>query len=138
MELTSALVDPDFSTDTVEGAQVFLKNLIGYYVIMEGIFFYSGFAMILLLHRRNSMTGIGEQFQYILRDETIHLNFGVDLINGIKAENPALWTPAFQQHIMQLIQHAVELEIAYAQDCLPQGILGLQASTFRQVCAPYC
>ena len=71
-----------------EGAQKFLKNLIGYYVIMEGIFFYSGFVMMLSFHRQNRMMGIGEQFQYILRDETIHLNFGIDLINGIKQENP--------------------------------------------------
>jgi ribonucleoside-diphosphate reductase beta chain len=60
---------------------------------MEGIFFYSGFVMILSFHRQNKMTGIGEQFQYILRDETIHLNFGIDLINGIKEENTELWTP---------------------------------------------
>ncbi len=132
MRLTSALLDPHFSTASFEGAQQFLENLIGYYVIMEGIFFYSGFAMILSFHRRNLMTGIGEQFQYILRDESIHLNFGIDLINGIKAEQPELWTPAFEQHVVRLIQEAVELEIAYAQDCLPQGILGLQASAFRQ------
>ncbi|HEX7733470.1 MAG TPA: ribonucleotide-diphosphate reductase subunit beta [Ktedonobacteraceae bacterium] len=132
MRLTSALLEPDFSTASFEGAQRFLENLIGYYVIMEGIFFYSGFAMILSFHRRNVMTGIGEQFQYILRDESIHLNFGIDLINGIKAENLELWTPAFEQHISALIQEAVELEIAYARDCLPQGILGLQAAAFRE------
>ncbi len=63
---------------------------------MEGIFFYSGFVMILSFHRQNKMIGIGEQFQYILRDETVHLNFGIDLINGIKEENPDLWTPEFQ------------------------------------------
>src|SRR5579883_281903 len=132
MQLTEALLDPAFSTETLEGAQRFLKNLIGYYVIMEGIFFYSGFAMILSFHRRNLMTGIGEQFQYILRDETIHLNFGIDLINGIKAEHPAIWTPAFQQEVIALIEEAVELEIAYAQDCLPQGIVGLRAAAFRE------
>lgn len=132
MQLTEALLDPTFSTETFEGAQRFLDNLIGYYVIMEGIFFYSGFAMMLSFHWRNVMTGIGEQFQYILRDETIHLNFGIDLINGIKAEYPALWTPTFQEHIVQLIRKAVELEVAYAEDCLPQPIAGLHASAFRQ------
>ena len=132
MRLTSTLLDPAFSTASFEGIQRFLENLIGYYVIMEGIFFYSGFAMILSFHRRNLMTGIGEQFQYILRDETIHLNFGIDLINGIRAENPQVWSSAFTAHITQLIREAVELEIAYAQDCLPQSILGLQATAFRQ------
>ncbi len=131
MQLTADILEEGFTTKTFEGAQKFLENLIGYYLIMEGIFFYSGFVMILSFHRQNKMTGIGEQYQYILRDETIHLNFGIDLINGIKEENPELWTPEFQKHVKELIQEAVELEIAYAEDCLPNGILGLRASMFR-------
>jgi ribonucleoside-diphosphate reductase beta chain len=131
MQLTAAVLDPGFSTDTFAGAQTFLENLIGYYLIMEGIFFYTGFVMILSFHRQNRMTGIGEQFQYILRDETTHLNFGIDLINGIKAENPELWTAEFQQRAVEHVRTAVELEIAYAWDCLPEGILGLNGSLFR-------
>lgn len=132
MELTQALMQDDFTTETFEGAQKFLEDLVGFYVIMEGIFFYSGFAMILSLHRQNKMTGIGEQFQYILRDETIHLNFGIDLINGIKEENPELWTDKFQNMLREKIKHAVELEVEYAADCLPKGILGLTAPMFRE------
>jgi ribonucleoside-diphosphate reductase beta chain len=132
MELTADILKPDFTTSTYEGAQKFLENLIGYYIIMEGIFFYSGFVMILSFHRQNKMTGIGEQFQYILRDETVHLNFGIDLINGIKEENPELWSPAFQTKIIEKVKEAVELEIKYAQDCLPRGILGLTAPMFRE------
>jgi ribonucleoside-diphosphate reductase beta chain len=132
MRLTENIVDANFSTDSFEGKQRFLENLIGYYIIMEGIFFYSGFAMILSFHRQNKMTGVGEQFQYILRDETIHLNFGIDLINGIKEENPEIWTPQFQEHITNLIKEAVELEARYAEDCLPKGILGLNAPMFRE------
>jgi ribonucleoside-diphosphate reductase beta chain len=132
MTLTEDIMKPDFTTSTPEGAQKFLENLIGYYIIMEGIFFYSGFVMILSFHRQNKMTGIGEQFQYILRDETVHLNFGIDLINGIKEENPHLWTPEFQDHIVDLIKQAVELEYKYAEDCLPRGILGLTAPMFRE------
>jgi ribonucleoside-diphosphate reductase beta chain len=131
MELTKEVLDPNFSTDSLEGVQTFLKNLIGYYLIMEGIFFYTGFVMILSFHRRNIMTGIGEQFQYILRDESIHLNFGLDLINGIKVENPDAWTTEFQDHILDLVRQAVELEIAYAKDCLPNGVMGLNADLFR-------
>lgn len=131
MELTKEILNPNFSTATDEGAQKFLENLIGFYIIMEGLFFYSGFAMILSFLRQNKMVGIGEQFQYILRDETVHLNFGIDLINGIKEENPQIWTPQFQNYISEKIQKAVELEVQYAQDCLPNGILGLTAPMFR-------
>jgi ribonucleoside-diphosphate reductase beta chain len=132
MRLTSDILQPEFSTESIEGIQKFVRNLVGFYVIMEGIFFYSGFVMILSFQRQNRMVGIGEQFQYILRDETIHLNFGIDLINSIKEENPAIWTAEFKGQLDSLIADAVELEIAYAQDCLPRGILGLSAGMFRE------
>ncbi len=104
MQYTRSLYDPAFSTETSEGLQQFIKNLVAFYVIMEGIFFYSGFAMMLSFHRRNMMTGIGTQFQYILRDETIHLNFCIDLIHGIKAANRAVWTTALQQKLIAMIR----------------------------------
>jgi ribonucleoside-diphosphate reductase beta chain len=131
MALTEAILRPGFTTETTEGAQQFLENLVGYYVIMEGIFFYSGFAMMLSFHRQNRMTGIGQQFQYILRDESTHLNFGIDLINGIVAENPHLWTVELRERIEAKVAQAVELEIAYAEDCLPRGVLGLNVALFR-------
>src|SRR5882672_2178003 len=132
MKLTSDILKPDFSTDTIEGMQRFVKNLVGFYVIMEGIFFYSGFVMMLAFHRQNRMTGIGEQFQYILRDETVHLNFGIDLINGIVAENPQLWTAEFRRRMVERVREAVELEAAYGRDCLPRGVLGLNAELCRR------
>ena len=132
MALTAEVLDPDFQTNTPEAMQTFLKNMIGFYIIMEGIFFYSGFVMVLSFHRRNLMTGIGEQFQYILRDETTHLNFGVDLINGIKQENPEIWTPKFQDEMVALVREAVDLEVSYAKECLPRGVLGLNADLFEE------
>jgi ribonucleoside-diphosphate reductase beta chain len=132
MTLTADLMDPDFSTETTAGVQKFIKNLIGFYVIMEGIFFYSGFVMMLSFKRQNRMAGVGEQFEYIMRDESVHLAFGADLINGIKAENPEAWTSDLEAEIETMIEQAVELEIAYAEDCLPTGILGLNANLFRE------
>ena len=110
--------------------QMFVHDLIGYYVIMEGIFFYAGFAMMLALKRQNKMIGIGEQFEYIMRDESIHLAFGCDLINTIKKENPALWTQEFQDNIVELIKKAVELEAQYAIDACPRGLLGISNDQF--------
>ncbi|ACZ43510.1 Ribonucleoside-diphosphate reductase [Thermobaculum terrenum ATCC BAA-798] len=132
MSLTERVLDPDFTTETLEGIQDFIRNLVGFYVIMEGIFFYSGFVMILSFHRQNRMTGIGEQFQYILRDETVHLNFGIDLINTIKEENPEAWTEELRRDLVGMIRQAVEYEIAYARECLPNGVLGLNADLFRE------
>lgn len=128
--LTQSLFDPNFTTDTTENIQRFLHDLIGYYVIMEGIFFYAGFAMMLALKRQDKMVGIGEQFEYIMRDESVHLAFGCDLINTIKAENPHIWTQQFQDEVVTLIKQAVILEKAYALDACPQGILGINAEQF--------
>ena len=130
MRLTEAIIDPDFSTDTFQGAQKFLENLIGYYVIMEGIFFYAGFAMILALKRQNKMVGIGEQFEFIMRDESLHLAFGCDVINTIRAENPEVWSREFQDELVDLIRRAVELEKRYAYDACPQGLLGINPEQF--------
>ena len=130
VQLTTSLFDPNFTTNTEQDIQKFLHDLIGYYVIMEGIFFYAGFAMMLALKRQGKMIGIGEQFEYIMRDESIHLAFGCDLINTIKAENPNVWTPEFQKEIVELIKHSVTLEKAYAHDACPQGLLGINAEQF--------
>ncbi len=132
VELTKSVFDPNFSTEGSENTQKFVRDLIGYYVIMEGIFFYAGFAMMLALKRQNKMVGIGEQFEYIMRDESIHLAFGCDLINAIKAENPEIWTDAFQQEIVDLIKKAVVLEKTYAHDACPQGLLGINAEQFSE------
>lgn len=128
---TESLSDPSFRTGTPANDQRFLRDLIAFYVIFEGIFFYVGFTQILSMGRRNKMVGTSEQLQYILRDESMHLNFGIDVINQIKIENPHLWTPAFQQEITTMIEQGVELEYQYAVDTMPRGILGLNAGMFK-------
>ncbi len=125
---TQHLDDPDFKTGTPETDQAFMRDLVAFYVIFEGMWFYTGFAQILSLGRRNKMVGIAEQYQYILRDESIHLNFGIDVINQIKIENPHLWTKAFQEEIRDMIRTAAELEAAYGRDTMPRGFLGLNAA----------
>ena len=132
VNITQELLDPDFTTDSVENIQTFVHNLVGFYVIMEGIFFYAGFAMMLNLMRHNKMTGVGQQFQYTMRDESVHLAFGADLINTIVRENQEIWTAAFRDRLSKDIQKAVELEHVYAKDCLPRGILGLNADIIRK------
>jgi ribonucleoside-diphosphate reductase beta chain len=132
LPFTQSLSDPHFHTGTPATDQRLLRDLIAYYVVFEGIFFYVGFTQILSMGRRNKMVGTAEQFQYILRDESMHLNFGIDVINQIKLENPHLWSKEFQQEIIQLIRDGVDLEYQYAVDTMPRGILGLNASSFRE------
>ena len=130
VELTTSVFDPAFRPVGPENVRKFVHDLIGYYVIMEGIFFYAGFAMMLAMKRQKKMVGIGEQFEYIMRDESLHLAFGMDLINTIKAENPDIWTEAFRNDVTALIEKAVKLEQIYATDACPDGILGISSSQF--------
>lgn len=132
LDKTQVLSDPTFNTGTVETDQQLLRNLIGFYAVTEGIFFYCGFTQILSMGRRNKMTGVAEQFQYILRDESMHLNFGIDVINQIKLENPHLWTETFQQEVIQMILEGTTLEIEYARDTMPRGVLGMNASMMEE------
>jgi ribonucleoside-diphosphate reductase beta chain len=132
LPFTQSLGDPMFLTGTPEANQRLLRDLIAFYVIFEGIFFYVGFTQILSMGRRNKMVGTSEQFQYILRDESMHMNFGIDVINQIKIENPELWTSAFQQEIIQLVSDGVEMEYQYAKDTMPRGILGMNAEMFEE------
>lgn len=132
VDLTKSVLDPTFSTDGPENTQKFVHDLIGFYVLMEGIFFYAGFAMMLALKRQNKMVGIGEQFEYIMRDESLHLAFGCDLINTIRSENPEIWTPAFQDEIVALVEKSVDYERRYAADACPDGVLGLNSELFAQ------
>ena len=125
------LSDPHFKTGTFENDQKLLKSLIVFSCIMEGLFFYVGFVQILALGRQNKMTGAAEQYQYILRDESMHCNFGIDLVNTIKLENPQLWTNEFKKEIEGLFRQGVELEYAYAEDTMPRGVLGLNAPMFK-------
>ncbi|WP_114813397.1 ribonucleotide-diphosphate reductase subunit beta [Paraburkholderia kururiensis] len=125
------LTDPAFKTGTLEADQALLKSLIVFACVMEGLFFYVGFTQILALGRQNKMTGAAEQYQYILRDESMHCNFGIDLINQIKLENPHLWTAEFRAEIREIFKQAVDLEYRYAEDTMPRGVLGLNASMFK-------
>ena len=126
-----AIMDPSFHTGTPESDRTLLKSLIVFACLMEGLFFYVGFTQILALGRQNKMTGAAEQYQYILRDESMHCNFGIDLINQIKAENPHLWTADFKAEIRALFERAIALEYRYAEDTMPRGVLGMNASMFK-------
>jgi ribonucleoside-diphosphate reductase beta chain len=129
---THSLADPNFHTGTAETDQRLLRDLIAFYVVFEGIFFYVGFVQILSMGRRNKMTGTAEQFQYILRDESMHLNFGIDVINQIKIENPHLWTKALQQEVLTMVEEGVDLEYKYGLDTMPTGILGMNAGMLKE------
>ena len=132
LSLNEGIFEPNFKTGTFENDQLFLENIIVFSLIMEGIFFYSSFAVMFGFQRQNKLTGSAEQIQYIMRDESQHLNFGINLVNTIKEEQPELWTPEFQQKMVDKVKRAVVLEYTFATEVFPKGIFGMNADGFKQ------
>jgi len=132
LNFNEGIFDPTFKTGTFENDQKFLENLCVFSLILEGIFFYSSFAVMFGFQRQHKLTGSAEQIQYIMRDESMHLNFGCQLINTIREEQPELWTKEFQDRIVGFIREAARLEYTYAQEVFPGGIFGMNAAGFRQ------
>ncbi|MGH2707370.1 MAG: ribonucleotide-diphosphate reductase subunit beta, partial [Actinomycetota bacterium] len=129
--LTAALVEGPFDGE-VARVRALIRNLVGYYVVMEGIFFFSGFLVGLSFERRRLLKGLGTLVRYVLKDETIHLAFGVDLIAALIAEHPEAMTPGFAGELVALIRRGVELEEAYAAEAMPEGIPGLNRSVYSR------
>lgn len=132
LSFNEGIFDDNFKTGTFENDQKFLENIVIFSLIMEGIFFYSSFAVMFGFQRQGKLTGAAEQIQYIMRDESQHLNFGINLINTIKEEQPELWTPEFQEKMIGHIKRAVGLEYTFATTVFPRGIFGMNADGFKQ------
>ncbi len=124
------LADTSFVADTLEKKQKLLRSIFAFAAIMEGLFFYVGFVQILALGRQNKLPGSSLQYRFILRDESLHCNFGLDMFNQIKLENPELFTPDLQAELAGMLKRGIELEYAYAEETMPRGVLGLNPSLF--------
>ncbi|MSU74958.1 MAG: ribonucleotide-diphosphate reductase subunit beta [Candidatus Magasanikbacteria bacterium] len=132
LSFNEGIFNSEFKTGTFDADQKFLENMIVFSLVLEGIFFYSSFAVMFGFQRQNKMIGASEQIQYIMRDESQHLNFGINIINTIKEEQPELWTPEFQTHAIDLVKQAVDLEAKFAAEVFPKGIFGMNAEGFRK------
>jgi len=106
------------------GQQDFVRNLVAYNVILEGIWFYSGFMVALSFRQRNLLRNFGSLIDWVVRDESLHLRFGINLILTVLEENPDLQTEEFADEIRGMILGAVEMEEAYNHDLLPHGSSG--------------
>ena len=126
------MLSEDLDIYSIEGKKDFVRSLVAYNIVLEGIWFYSGFMVGMSFRQRNLLRNVGSLLDCITKDENLHLNFGINLLLTILDENPELQTEEFAAEIRDLILQAVELEVAYNQDMLPNGILGLNADYVNQ------
>lgn len=117
--------DKDFDIKSIDGKKQFLKNIVLVYLLMEGTWFFTAFAAIMGLCRQNKLPGLYDQIIYTSRDETLHVEFGIRLINQLKEEYPSIWSKDIQQQILEMVKEGLELEINFAKESVPNGILGI-------------
>jgi len=132
MKYIRRMTEQTLDISTVEGKQDFVRNLVAYNVILEGVWFYSGFMVALSFRQRNLLRNFGSLMDWVVRDESLHLKFGINLILTVLEENPEVGTEEFANEIKQMILDAVEMEEEYNRDLLPNGILGLNATYINQ------
>ena len=124
----TSTIKQNVDTSTLEGKRAVTRAAFLYWIVCEGTFFFSGFAMLLAL--KTKIPGIGEQIEYTLRDESSHILFGTNLINKVREQYPEIWTDEFEAELTEVLKEAIDLEIAYACDVLAGGVLGLNANMF--------
>lgn len=126
------MTEDSYDVTSAEGKKDFIRNLVAYNIVMEGIWFYSGFMVMLSFRQRNKLRNFGSMINWVLRDESLHLKFGIQLVLTLLEENSELLTPEFAAEIRDLVLEGVELETAYNRDLFPNGILGLNAEYVNQ------
>lgn len=126
------MTEDSLDIETVEGKKDFIRNLVATNIVMEGVWFYSGFMVALSFRQRNQLRNFGSMINWVLRDESLHLKFGINLIHNILEENAELLTEEFAAEIRNIVIEGVDLEVAYNKDLFPNGILGLNADYVNQ------
>jgi ribonucleoside-diphosphate reductase beta chain len=126
------MTEQTLDINTTEGKKDFVRNLVAYNIILEGIWFYSGFMVALSFRQRNLLRNFGSLIDWVVRDESLHLKFGINLILTVLEENEDLQTEEFAEEIKQMILDGVEMEEDYNRDLLPNGILGLNSDYINQ------
>jgi len=132
MRYFKRMTEDKIDIETLEGKKEFIRNLVAYNIVMEGIWFYSGFMVMLSFRQRNQLRNFGSMIDWVLRDESLHLKFGMNLVHIILEESSELLTEEFAKEIRDLVIEGVDLETAYNRDLFPNGILGLNAEYVNQ------
>jgi ribonucleoside-diphosphate reductase beta chain len=131
-KIIKRMTEETLDITTTDGKKDFVRNLVAYNIILEGIWFYSGFMVALSFRQRNLLRNFASLIDWVVRDESLHLKFGINLILTVLEENEDLQTEEFADEIKQMIIDGVEMEEAYNKDLLPNGILGLNSDYINQ------
>jgi len=110
----------------------FLLNLICFAACIEGLFFFAAFAYVYFLRSKGLLNGLAAGTNWVFRDESAHIAFAFEVINLVRREDPELFDVDLSDKIVQMIGEAVDVEMAFADDVLSQGVAGLSSKDMRK------
>jgi ribonucleoside-diphosphate reductase beta chain len=117
--------------DDPESRKQFLLNLICFATCIEGLFFFAAFAYVYFLRSKGLLNGLAAGTNWVFRDESMHMNFALSVIEQVRSEEPELFDEDLRQRINEMVEQAVECEFQFAQDILGQGVPGMSTSDTR-------
>jgi ribonucleoside-diphosphate reductase beta chain len=116
---------------TADERRRFLLNLICFAACIEGLFFYGAFAYVYFLRSRGLLNGLASGTNWVFRDESMHMAFAFDVVETVRAEEPALFDDEMVAQVRDMLAEAVECEVAFAEDLLEQGVSGMSPADMR-------
>ena len=122
---------------TKQDKQSFLLNLICFAACIEGLFFFAAFAYIYFLRSKSLLHGLASGTNWVFRDESCHMQFAFEVIATIRSEQPELFDDELTKKVVLMMDEAVECEMAFCDDALQFGVIGLSQSQMRQY-LEYC
>lgn len=117
---------------TPEDRRRFLMNLICFATCIEGLFFYAAFAYVYFLRSKGLLAGLAAGTNWVFRDESMHIAFATEVIHQVRKEEPGLFTDQMNEMVVQMIEDAIDCEMAFAKDILDHGVAGLSLNDMRQ------
>lgn len=117
---------------TQEDRRKFVMNLICFATCIEGLFFFAAFAYVYFLRSKGMLQGLASGTNWVFRDESMHINFALEVIETVRKEDPTLFNEQLNDMVVQMLEDAIDCEMEFAEDILAQGIAGLSLKDMRQ------
>lgn len=123
---------------TDEDKKKFILNMICFAACIEGLFFFAAFAYVYFLRSKGLLHGLASGTNWVFRDESCHMEFAFEVIRTVKEEQPELFDDDLRRRVVTMMDEAIECEMAFAEDALQFGIIGLSKKdmrTYLEFCA---
>ncbi len=103
----------------------FVERLIAF-VAVEGIFFSGSFCSIFWLKNRGIMPGLCNANALIFKDENLHCDFAIHLLNNHIENKPS------QKKIKEILLSALDIEKEFITESLPVSLIGMNSNLMKQ------